>query len=303
MVIVSVQAGREQAHHQACRERKVIMNGNIIVGISESGPSRAATSWALDHGGADRGEVVLTHVMTIADSENRKTTAVASARLAEHAAVARLASPHVTVSTELRVGDALNELIECTSGASTIVMGTHKTGFVRGRVFVSRFIQLAASAHCAVVFVPSRSGRNAHAGIVVGVTTSELDRAALVFAAREAVSMGSKMTIVHCWTLPDIADEMFSAHAKRSMLESLRSDKILSAAETIVRTTEPALTTRMRSIRRPTAEGLIEASTSALLLVLGQSREDGASSRVLGHTVHDVLLNLTAPTAIVTTNP
>ncbi|MCU1479401.1 MAG: hypothetical protein JWQ19_187 [Subtercola sp.] len=275
------------------------MSGKIIVGINESAPSRAATSWALDHSGADRGDVVLTHVMTIADSENARTAAGASTRLAEHAASARLASPHVTVSTQLRVGDALTELIESTSGASSIVMGTHKTGFVQGRIFGSKFIQLAAAAHCPVIFVPSGSGRSSHTGIVVGIKSAELDRAALVFAAREAVSTGSKLSIVHCWTLPDLADETFTAHANRSMLESLRADKILAAAGAFVRATEPDLTTRTRSIRRPTAEGLIETSASALLLVLGQSRTEAATGRVLGHTVHDVLLNLTAPTAIV----
>ncbi|MEA9983818.1 MULTISPECIES: universal stress protein [Subtercola] len=275
------------------------MSGNIIVGINESAPSRAATSWALDHSGVDNAEVVLTHVMTVTDSHDAHIVSVASARLADHAHTARLAAPHVTVSSELRVGDTLNELIEATSGgAAAIVIGTHKTGFVQGRVYGSRFIQLAAAAHCPVVFVPSSSGRSSHTGVVVGVKGVELDRTALAFAAREAASTGSRLSIVHCWTLPDVADETFTAHTNRSMLQALRADKTLAAAEAIARAVEPALTIRTRSIRRPTAEGLIETSASALLLVLGQSQHEGSAGRVLGHTVHDVLMNLAVPTAI-----
>ena len=53
-----------------------------------------------------------------------------------------------------------------------IAVGTHKTGFIHGKVFGSRSLQLAAAAHSPVAIVPQTSRRDGQ-GIVVGIDESE----------------------------------------------------------------------------------------------------------------------------------
>ncbi len=59
------------------------------------------------------------------------------------------------------------------------------------------------------------------------------------------------------------------------------------------------LPVRIRSIRRPPAEALLDASSTAELLVIGTSLRLAPESASLGPVGHDVLLNLAGPTVVV----
>jgi hypothetical protein len=112
---------------------------------------------------------------------------------------ARLLDHRVAVTGELFRGDPLEALAAASEHMDLLAIGTHKTGFVQGRIVGSRFIQLAGLAFSPVAFVPNSAGRR-RAGVVVGVGDVEADEAILLFAAREAIRTREDLTVIHCGT-------------------------------------------------------------------------------------------------------
>jgi nucleotide-binding universal stress UspA family protein len=67
---------------------------------------------------------------------------------------ARALAPEVVTHTRLLHGTVMKELLTVSEGADLVVVGTHKTGFVSGRIFGSRSLLLAAAAHAPVAIIP-----------------------------------------------------------------------------------------------------------------------------------------------------
>lgn len=65
--------------------------------------------------------------------------------------------PTVTVRTDLRQRNVIEELSSAAVSADLVVVGTHKTGVIQGRSIGSRSLRIAGEAHLAVVVVPESS--------------------------------------------------------------------------------------------------------------------------------------------------
>jgi nucleotide-binding universal stress UspA family protein len=193
---------------------------------------------------------------------------------------ARLLDHRVGVTGQLFQGDPLEALAAASEHMDLLAIGTHKTGFVQGRVFGSRFIQLAGLAFSPVAYVPN-SAHHKRAGVVVGVGDVEEDEATIRFAADEAARTGEELTVIHCGTgRPSDAN-------------------VALAAAVLARGEHPELSVRCRSLDRTPAEGLVDGSMSASLLVIGRSHRTVKRPGSVGSIVHDVLLNLNGPTVVV----
>lgn len=267
---------------------------SIIVGVDGSAPSRAAITWAMRYGARAGADVVLVHVVVddisvpeaFIDPDSRRA---ALAFLQGELDYAHLIDRHVTVSTKLLQGDPLEQLSAVSEHAAVVAIGTHKTGFVQGRVFGSRYIQLAGLAFCPVAFIPN-SASHRRSGVVVGVGNVEQDEDTIRFAAREAERSEQELVIIHC------------SRTTASGFERTGSagwDPVLIAAESIARRDHPTLSIRCRTIDRAPAEGLVDGSMSATLLVIGRSHRSIQHPGSVGSIVHDVLLNLAGPTVVV----
>jgi nucleotide-binding universal stress UspA family protein len=278
------------------------MSGTIVVGVEGTEPSRVAVRWSMKRAAATGADVRLVNVV---DSEwagvgariLEDMRADAAQLLEREAEYARSIAPDVSVHTELREGDLMDELIAASKDCVLIAVGTHKTGFIHGKVFGSRSLQLAAAAHSPVAIVPQTSRRDGQ-GIVVGVDESDASRSAIRFAAAEAERTRQPLIFLRASDAPGL-EERDDEQQERDRYFERQTRAILSDASDIAKSVDPSVDVRARSVRRPAAEALLDSSAGADLLVIGSSRRDGSARRTLGSVSHDVLINLVGPTIVV----
>lgn len=276
---------------------------NLLVGIDGTESSRAALRWAMKRAAAIGAEVNLARVIddewtTIGarmlddlDDDARQLLE----REVEHA---HSLAAEVAVHTRLLHGSVMQELITASKDAEMVVVGTHKTGFINGKVFGSRSLWLAAAAHTPVAIVPQGSPRDGR-GIVVGVDDSAASRLAIRLAAREAERTGETLTLLRAFTVPELPKENDDAQRELIQHGEARTSAALSTAVDLVALTAPTVDVKTRSARRPAAEALVEAAATAALLVIGNSRREDDDKTMVGSVSHDVLINLTGPTIVV----
>jgi len=249
------------------------MSGRILVGVDGSGPSLSALRWATEFGRDDPLDLVLEHVV---DASGRPSPASVLADASAEASAAGSATTQV-----LAQGTPERALIAAGHTGDLLVIGTHKTGFLRGRVMGTRSVSIATSARCSVVVVPEvyslRAGR-----VVVGVAGGERSADAVVAAARFAADHGQELVLIHA--LEDAAEATGTA--------------LLDWAEKIAATTSPGLTIRRRVSRRRVADALLDASRVASLLVIGGERAPVEYGGGFGGVTSEVLLNLNSPVMV-----
>ncbi len=273
------------------------MDQTIVVGIDGSSASRAAIRWAIERAQSTSDIVELLYVV---DDEwgavgDRFVSEMhpPSAHLLQHEIDYAISlSSTVSISGRVLHGDPMVELGDASNSATMVVLGTHKTGFIHGQAFGSRSLQLAAMAHAPVAVVPESSTRSRR-GIVVGVDDSAAGWAAILFGATESYRTGQQLTLLHAalgeggWDGSQVA----GASSPHGGVESraIELAKSYGAVDPI----------RTRTVRRPAAEALVDASAASALLVIGSSRRRAVNIAALGPVSHDVLLNLSGPVLVV----
>lgn len=281
-------------------------NNDIRVGIDGSESSRTALQWAVKRltaaDGDLRGTLTLVHVVDdvggMIGARNLEALREDGRALAEREATyARSLAPDLTFNVEVLVGSPMWELIATSDDAMTVV-GTHKTGFIQGRIFGSRSLQLAAAARSPVAIIPQSPPRRG-GGVVVGIDDSCAGRAAVRFAAEEAKCTHQPLVLVRASRPSKHSSAEGRAPAEDQDEAGRHALAALSDAEGAARSIFPTGEMRLRNVRRSPAEALLDASSQASLLVIGSSRRTGAERMVLGSVSHDVLLNLTGPTVVV----
>ena len=123
------------------------------VGADGSGPSRAAIRWALARAVGESSPVVFVHVVDdewgllgagYAAEAERRARDLLDVELAE----AGRRYPGADVGARIVHGSPAWTLAGLPSVDDLLVVGTHKTGFLHGRVLGSRSVQVAAAAPC-----------------------------------------------------------------------------------------------------------------------------------------------------------
>jgi nucleotide-binding universal stress UspA family protein len=282
-------------------KRGSVMNGTILVGVDGTSACRAAISWAVRRAASLDSRIVLVHVVDdewgmIGEQSISELHPAAYELVEKEAVFARSIDSGVTVTTRVLLGDPMVELGVESREVELVVIGTHKTGFLHGRAFGSRSLQLAATAWCPVAVIPEVSTTERH-GIVAGIDDSEAGRAAVRFAAIEASRAHEELLLLRAWKSSAVgtgADAEAADTRARHALEALGSQSVALA-----RSAGDDLLVRTRTLRRPAAEALVDASMAAELLVIGSSRRHGAQMSALGPVSHDVLLNIAGPTLVV----
>ncbi len=261
----------------------------ILVGVDGSGPSRAALVWALKRARDDGSDVSLVHVVD--DEWGQAGPDVAAGETDEGARMLSAAmefahevAPSTPVAEHLLHGSPAWTLAELADVDDLLVVGTHKTGYLHGRVLGSRSIVVASVAPCAVAVVPDTPVSGRH-GVVVGIGPGDAWHTAVVAGAREAHALGQELSLVHA--LPGHTDEA-AAEGRAT----------LATASALATRTAPDLEVRSRLSHRQPAEALLDASRASSLLVLGVSRRSSERAGFVGSVTHEVLLNINAPVLV-----
>jgi hypothetical protein len=246
------------------------MGGTILSAISASAPSRSALVWSARRAVETGSALTLIHVIDVDEPE-----ADGRDLLEREVRFARSVVGRVAVVGRIEFGVAPQVLTALSSGFGILVLGTHKTGYIHGRTFGSRFLGLAEGAHCVLAVIPDRVD-HARRGVVVGVENSPSGDAALRFAIAEASRTGQDLVLV----------------AARS---TAHRGELLERATSIARAEGPAhLRIRSRGSGHGAAEALVDSSTAAAVLVLGRGDPEGFHA-----TNHDVLVNIASPVIVV----
>jgi nucleotide-binding universal stress UspA family protein len=276
--------------------RPAVDDNTIVVGVDGSQPSHAALRWAAARAERSRSRLLIVHVLDgsrtgVGDGPDDSALRDARALLETERGIAASAAPGVTIDTDVTDGDPVWSLVDGYPAARQIVVGSHKTGFLRGASFGSRSLQLAAAAAAPVVVVPP-TGDPVRAGVVVGVDESPDGRTALEFGVRHARAEAQELILVRC--VPSTR----TLGRFRSGTEDADASAAVARARRRVADLDPDLRVRSRIVHGDPAQALIRASTRAALLVVGRSQGDAHPSSI-GRVTHDVLLNLGVATVVV----
>lgn len=251
------------------------MSDTIVVGVDGSVPSRGAIRWAAARALSRGDGIRLVHVLDERAAAGAALDADAGVNALLHAgeALARAVAGDIPISWHIVRGDPVEMLSANAGDHGLLVVGTHKTGFIHGTSFGSRFLALATSARCPVAFIPDLAG-SVRDGIVVGVQDG--GDATVRSAAEEASATSQSLTLVRARA--DLPPD-FDPH--------------ISHAVVVSRAVDESLSIRTRRLPRPLAAALVECAARSSLLVV-RHPSDAASAAL----THDVLLNISSPTLI-----
>lgn len=248
------------------------MPARYILGVGDSDSMDAAEAWAESHASLAGVPLVRVHV-------GGANTDGATLRAAGHAA-----SDLVHV-----IGPVPEALARFVRDEDILVIGTGKTGFIRGRVFGTLSLQISAGVRCTVAVVPQVDLRF-RTGVVAGVEDDDLLPLIVHAAADEARIRNESLMLVHSSFAGLVPDPIETR------------GPVLDYAVSVAAGSEPGVKARTRETARPPAEALLDASRNASLLVVGAGRPRGAG-HALGSVTHDVLVNINAPVLIVRPSP
>lgn len=258
------------------------MNGQIVVGWADSTEGHAALDWAVHQALLTSRNVVVVHEMlpgflSGGDQGEHRTQLQTKSRL--DAAVQLLAERFWDLDLKVAVesDDPATGLMRWSSVADILVVGCPPNRHPRQLGTLPD--HLAAAAHSPVAWIRGgwQPSSKTNSVVVVGATSTPSGRAAVRFAANEAVDINATLLAV-------VGAKRLSAdgRALRSHFEDLA-------------VAEPRLTVEVDWVETDPAEALIDLSRAAQLLVLGAHHSADRWSIRLGPVTQVVLGRANCP--------
>ncbi len=232
------------------------------------------------------------------------TTGILDEAMARVGAVA----PELRVRIESLPGPAALALVDASTDADSIVVGArgHRR---RGRGFGSTAWQVATHALCPVVVVPDGADTTdegldpdvaQHLPIVVGVDGSHESDTALRYAFERADRTGVELVAVHAWSVDDPAEvRLGEAWGGQQAVWAARQTASLDdwLAPHVER--HPHVTVRRVSVHRHPVRALVEESSAAAMVVVGNRGRGGFRGLLLGSVGMELLHEAPCPVAVV----
>ncbi|MFJ7904716.1 universal stress protein [Streptomyces sp. NPDC096198] len=265
----------------------------LVVGVDGSDGSLEAVDWAADE--AARHGIPL-HLLHAAAGEQEASEVIDAA-----VERARTGAPGVRLSSEVSHEDAASALVGHGRNAYALVLGDRGLGELSGMLLGSVSLAVAARADCPVVVVRGTpEHRAARFGtVVVGVEDGEGSGTAVDFSMREAEVRRCRLEAVHAWSAPSGA--CTTPQAPSWQLEAHRRPPAQVLEDALRQPAERYrdATVSRRLIEKPARQALLEAASTADLLIVGARRRLGHPGLQLGLINHALLHHAPCPVVVV----
>lgn len=191
--------------------------------------------------------------------------------------------PGLAVEVRQVAGGPGATMVEESRRAELVVVGSRGLGGFTGLLLGSVGAQVAAHAHCPVLVVrPEGRPIDVDGPVLVGVDRSESSQLAVGYGAVEAALRDVPLVLAHVGPAGgdrSVPEEIEEAQAA----EQAEAVRLLADASAVVRAEHPDLVVREHPVRASSpAQGLVEASGAASLLVVGTRGRAGFAGLLLG---------------------
>ena len=200
-------------------------------------------------------------------------------------------------------------LLVAARAAGLLVVGTRGTGGFDGLAVGSVALRMAAAAPCPVVLVPQRPGAfgegvyaaRGAARVVVGFDAHRPVGEVADFAFSAAAARGALLRVVQAWAFPAEAVSPRTLVVTGEDRATWEDQEVLQLSDALRVWQEkyPRVTVRTDVVLLHPAEGLLNASGDAALLVVGRRTDPQAAEGRLGPATHAVLHHARCPVAVV----
>ena len=277
----------------------------IVVGVDGSEQSTAAVRWAAREAHRRHAPLRVVHAWVWplyrvplgpapgappgAGLRAAAESVLAAARSTAHAVAADL-----PVETSLEVGGSVPVLLRAAEGAALLVVGNRGLGGFTGLLLGSTGIAVSARARCPVVVVRG----NEHGGgpVVVGVEGSANTEAVLACAVEEASLRRAGLLLVHSFTISLERHHLEGRGYADAVAAGRRTgEALLDAAVQRLSRDAPDLDVTVRLTDRSAAQELVDASSSAQLVVVGSHGAGQVAGMLVGSTAHALIHNSSCP--------
>lgn len=267
----------------------------VVVGVDETADARSAVLWAAYEASLAQTSLLIVHSPALpvaGTAPGLLTTAlrayddVGRSVLEASAALARAYQPEVAVNVLLSHADPAQALIDVSAEAQLVVLGSRPDSRGDMSLLASKRLLVSAHAHCPVLLlgpVSTFSPPRDVSRVVTGVADTKAGRAAMAYAAAEAVRRDLALHLVRLdKTSPD-----YLAHPRLGIAGDPAGP--LGAEVLRIRSQHSGLTVTADCAVGDPAELLPYYSDSSTLLVVGCRHSDDHWSTRLGPVATSVV--------------
>ena len=192
-------------------------------------------------------------------------------------------------------------LVDLSKDADLVVVGCLGTGTLRGRHMGSVSSGLVYHAHCPVAVIHDGVQLNAdavRAPVLVGIDGSRESELATAIAFDEASRRKVGLTALHAWSDVGVFDEIDNSQgpgwpALRAVEDEILAERLAGWGERY-----PDVPVRRLVARCEPARGIVDASESAQLVVVGGHGRGGFAGMLLGSVSAAVVLLARVPVIV-----
>jgi nucleotide-binding universal stress UspA family protein len=279
----------------------------IVAGVDGSDSALEAARWAADEAARKRVPLRLVSVVHVPIASTfvgdigpspglMDDLRAESQRMLDEARSALVAQqPNLNVATAVLIGPPIPALVEESSAARLMVLGSRGLGGFRGMLVGSTAVALASRGRCPVAVI--RGSRRGSGPVVVGVDGSTTSDAAVELAFEEASLRRAELVAVHTW-LEHAADAAQVAAVESAISGDAVSTRGMTAlTERLANWAEkyPDVTVFRRVTSGRPIVNLLAAAADAQLLLVGSRGRGTFAGVLLGSTSQALVYHAPCP--------